>query len=92
MTNSMAQDYYEILGVDRNAQADDLKKAYRKLARQLHPDVNSEADAAERFKAVTTAYEVLSDPNKRATYDRCAVADQDRSRGGSLWGLSRHQG
>ena len=66
----MAQDYYEILGVSREAQADELKKAYRKLARQLHPDVNDSADASERFKEVTTAYEVLSDPNKRATYDR----------------------
>jgi molecular chaperone DnaJ len=66
----MAQDYYATLGVGRDAGADELKKAYRKLARQLHPDVNDAPDASERFKEVTVAYEVLSDPQKRATYDR----------------------
>ena len=66
----MAQDYYATLGVGRDASADELKKAYRKLARQLHPDVNNAEDASERFKEVTVAYEVLSDPQKRATYDR----------------------
>ena len=66
----MAQDYYELLGVGRDADETTLKKAYRKLARQLHPDVNDAPDASDRFKEVTTAYEVLSDPQKRQVYDR----------------------
>jgi molecular chaperone DnaJ len=62
-------DYYGALGVSRDATDDDLKKAYRKLARQLHPDVNPDPKAQERFKAVTAAYEVLSDPQKRQIVD-----------------------
>lgn len=62
-------DYYAVLGVDRKASQDDIKKAYRKLARKYHPDVNSEPDAEDRFKEVGEAYEVLSDPEKRAAYD-----------------------
>jgi molecular chaperone DnaJ len=63
------RDYYAILGVPRTASADEIKKAYRKLARQLHPDVNASADAKERFSDVTAAYEVLSDPAKREIVD-----------------------
>ena len=64
------KDYYQILGISNNASQDDIKRAYRKLARKYHPDLNSEADAEERFKEVGEAYEVLKDPEKRVAYDQ----------------------
>ena len=66
----MAKDYYALLGVGRDATEVDVKKAFRNLARKLHPDVSDEPDAEERFKEVVEAYEVLSDPEKRQVYDR----------------------
>ena len=62
-------DYYADLGVARDATADEIKKAYRKAARRLHPDVNSGPEAEEQFKKVSQAYDVLSDPEKRKRYD-----------------------
>jgi molecular chaperone DnaJ len=66
----MARDYYEILGIQKNATKSDIKQAFRKLARQYHPDVSNEPDAETRFKEINEAYEVLSDDEKRARYDR----------------------
>ncbi len=65
----MAKDYYGILGVRRDASADEIKRAYRKLARQYHPDVNPDPEAHEKFKEINAAYEVLSDPKKREIVD-----------------------
>ncbi len=64
------RDYYEVLGVSRNASDDDVKKSFRRLAKQYHPDANKEQGAEARFIEINEAYEVLSDPQKRATYDR----------------------
>ena len=68
------RDYYEVLGVDRNASDEDIKKAFRKCAMQYHPDRNHEPDAADKFKEVNEAYQVLSDPEKRSAYDRYGMA------------------
>ena len=67
-------DYYEVLGVGRDASDDDIKKSYRRLAMQWHPDKNSAPEAEDRFKAITEAYDVLRDPQKRAAYDRYGEA------------------
>ena len=64
------KDYYAVMGVERDASQDDIKRAYRKLARKYHPDVSKEADAEARFKELGEAYEVLKDPEKRAAYDK----------------------
>ena len=70
----MAGDYYQILGVSRDVDKDELKRAYRRLARKYHPDVNKEAGAEEKFKEINRAYEVLSEPETRARYDRFGEA------------------
>ncbi|MCR2803199.1 molecular chaperone DnaJ [Paenibacillus soyae] len=77
------RDYYEVLGVGKDASAEDIKKSYRKLARQYHPDVNKAADAEAKFKEVKEAYDVLSDDGKRSTYDRYGHVDPNQGMGGA---------
>ena len=79
----MARDYYEILGVSRNADKEELKSSYRRLARKYHPDVNKEAGAEDRFKEISRAYEVLSEPDTRDRYDRFGEAGVSAGAGGA---------
>ena len=69
------KDYYEILGVNKNASADEIKSAYRKLAKQYHPDINKAPEAQSKFKEINEAYEVLGDPNKKSNYDQFGSAE-----------------
>ena len=73
------RDYYDVLGISKSADANEIKRAYRKLAKQYHPDMNKAADAEAKFKEVQEAYEVLSDDNKRATYDQFGHAGMDNA-------------
>lgn len=77
------KDYYSILGVDKSASADDIKSAYRRLAKKYHPDLNKTEEAAAKFKEINEAYEVLGDDKKRANYDQFGTADGPQFGGGN---------
>ena len=83
------RDYYEVLGISKSASDDEIKKAYRKLSKKYHPDINKESGADEKFKEVAEAYEVLSDPQKRAAYDQYGHAATDPNFGANGGGYSQ---
>jgi molecular chaperone DnaJ len=86
------RDYYEVLGVSKNATKEEIKKAYRRLSKKYHPDINKEPGAEEKFKEVKEAYEVLSDDQKRAHYDQFGHADPNQSQGFGAGGFGGFDG
>jgi len=96
MANVAKRDYYETLGVERNASDEDIKKAYRKLARQYHPDLQTgdqqKKAAEEQFKGINEAYEVISDPDKRKQYDMFGHVGGPQGFGGGFEGFDVGRG
>ena len=84
--NIMEKDFYKTLGIEKNASADEIKKAYRKLAVKFHPDKNKSKDAEEKFKEISEAYDVLSNPQKRQNYDRFGASGAQGGPGGGPFG------
>ncbi|HLG26974.1 MAG TPA: DnaJ domain-containing protein, partial [Paenisporosarcina sp.] len=76
------RDYYEVLGLMKSASKEEIKKAYRKLSKQFHPDINKEADAVDKFKEIAEAYEILSDDQKKSQYDQFGHANPNQGFGG----------
>jgi molecular chaperone DnaJ len=85
----VAEDYYGLLGIRRDASQDEIKRAYRRLARELHPDVNPDPETQEKFKEITQAYEVLGDTEKRQMYDMGGDPFAAAGTGGAGWCRSR---
>lgn len=85
VTAVMGKDYYKILGIQSGANEDEIKKAYRKMALKYHPDKNKDPNAEEKFKEIAEAYDVLSDPKKRAVYDQYGEEGK-----GTMGGTQRH--
>ncbi|MCC3237516.1 DnaJ domain-containing protein, partial [Pediococcus acidilactici] len=81
-----SKDYYDILGVSRDASEDEIKKAYRRLSKKYHPDINKEPGAEQKFKDINEAYDVLGDAQKRAQYDQFGSADGNAGFGGGGFG------
>ena len=77
------RDYYEVLGLQKGASDDEIKKAYRSLAKKYHPDINKEPGAEEKFKEINEAYDTLSDPDKKARYDQYGFDDPTAGFGGA---------
>ena len=85
---SEKRDYYEVLGISKDASEQEIKKAYRSLAKKYHPDMNKSPDAEEKFKEINEAYEVLSDPDKKAKYDQFGFAGVDPNAASGFGGFS----
>src|SRR5215831_563726 len=88
----MARDYYEVLGVSKSASADEIRAAYRKLARKYHPDVNKDAEAQKKFTEVQQAYDILSDEAKRKVYDQFGPAAFETGGAANAAGRAAGQG